>query len=87
MRTTLTLERDVAERLRQEMRRTGRGLKAIVNEALRLGLGGAGRPARAARFTVKARDLGLRPGFDPDRMNQFVDELQVAETQKKYRPR
>ena len=87
MRTTLTLERDVAERLRQEMRRTGRGLKAIVNEALRLGLGGAGRPVRAARFTVKARDLGLRPGIDPDRMNQLVDDLQVAETRKKYRPR
>jgi len=69
------------------MRRTGRGLKAIVNEALRLGLGGAGRPARGTRFTVKARDLGLRPGFDPDRMNQLVDELQVAETRKKYRPR
>jgi hypothetical protein len=87
MRTTLTLERDVAERLRQEMRRTGRGLKAIVNEALRLGLGGAGRPVRAARFSVKPRDLGVRPGFDPDRMNQLVDELQVAETRKKYRPR
>jgi hypothetical protein len=87
MRTTLTLERDVAERVRQEMRRTGRGLKAIVNEALRLGLGGAGRSARTTRFTVKARDLGLRPGFDPDRMNQLVDELQVAETRKKYRPR
>ena len=87
MRTTLTLERDVAERLRQEMRRTGRGLKAIVNEALRSGLGGASRPQRTARFTVKARDLGLRPGIDPDRMNQLVDDLQVAETRKKYRPR
>jgi hypothetical protein len=87
MRTTLTLDRDVAERLKQEMRRTGRGLKAIINEALRLGLRGSGRPARAARFTVKARDLGVRPGFDPDRMNQIVDELQVAETRKTYRPR
>ena len=32
-------------------------------------------------------ELGLRPGFDPDRMNQLLDELQVAETRKKYRPR
>jgi hypothetical protein len=87
MRTTLTLDPDVAERLRKEMRRTGRGLKALVNEALRVGLGGAGRPSHAARFTVKARDLGLRPGLDPDRINQLVDELEVAETRKKYRPR
>jgi hypothetical protein len=87
MRTTLTLDGDVAQRLRQEVRRTGRSLKAIVNEALRSGLGGSGRSSKAARFTVKARDLGVRPGFDPDRMNQLVDELQVAETRKKYRPR
>jgi hypothetical protein len=82
MRTTLTLDRDVAERIRQEMRRTGRGLKAIVNEALRTGLGGAGR-SRAPRFKVAARDLGMRPGIDPDRVNQLVDALQVADAQKK----
>jgi len=39
MRTTLTLDPDVAERLRQRVRRTGQGLKTVVNEALRLGLG------------------------------------------------
>ena len=87
MRTTLTLDRDVAERVRQEMRRTGRGLKAIINEALRLGLGGSARSSRATKFKVAARDLGLRSGFDPDRMNQLVDELQVAESRKKYQRR
>lgn len=30
MRTTLTLERDVADRLTKEMRRTGQGLKIRV---------------------------------------------------------
>jgi hypothetical protein len=30
MRTTLTLERDVAEGLEKEMRRTGKGLKATI---------------------------------------------------------
>src|SRR6266545_3257371 len=39
VRTTLTLERDVAERVRAEVRRTGKGMKSVVNEALRLGLG------------------------------------------------
>ena len=85
MRTTLTLDRDVAERIRQEMRRTGRGLKAIVNEALRQGLGGGARPRKGTRFEVKTFDLELRPGVDPDRMNQLVDELQVAEQLTKYR--
>jgi hypothetical protein len=79
MRTTLTLDSDVAERLRSEMRRTGQGMKAVINEALRLGLAGSARPAQAARFIVKARDFGLRTGIDPNRINQLVDQLQVTE--------
>lgn len=77
MRTTLTLDADVAARVRAEMRRSGRGLKAVVNEALRNGLGigrGKGRP-RA--FEVRDFDLHLRPGIDPDRINQLLDELEV----------
>jgi hypothetical protein len=35
VRTTLTLEPDVAARLKQEARRTGKGLKSLVNEAWR----------------------------------------------------
>ena len=43
------------------------------------------RDGDSERFTVKARDLGLRPIIDPDRMNQLVDELQVAEAKKMWR--
>ncbi len=79
MRTTLTLDPDVAERLRQETRRTGKALKALVNEALRHGLGLAGKPKRPPRFAVKSHAFGFRPGIDLDRVNQLVDELEVAE--------
>jgi len=72
MRTTLTLEQDVAQRLRQEMRRTGKGMKALVNDALRLGLGMAGRPARPPRFVVRPHAFGFRPGIDLDRINQLA---------------
>lgn len=83
MRTTLTLEPDVAERLRQETRRTGKPFKQTVNEALRAGLG-VQRPSRPAeRFVVKTYDLGVRPGVDLDRINQLVDELEAAEVAKK----
>ena len=77
MRTTLTLERDVAEQLAREVRRTGRSLKATVNEALRQGLGLAGRSKRAPRFEVEPHAFGFAPGVDLDRMNQLVDELEV----------
>jgi hypothetical protein len=79
MRTTLSLDPDVAERVRQEMKRSGHGLKRVINEALRLGLGLAGKRRRPAPFAVQAHSFGFRPGFDLDRLNQLVDELEVAE--------
>ena len=64
MRTTLTLDDDVAAALDQ-LRKTRRiGLKALVNELLRAGLNQArARPARRAHFRTRTVDLGrLRIG-------------------------
>lgn len=75
MRTTLTLDRDVAEALAREMRRSGRGLKAAVNDALRRGLRLTGTAPRPPRFKVEPHAFGVKAGIDLDRMNQLVDEL------------
>ena len=85
MRTTLTLDRDVAERLRSEDRRTGKSLKAAVNEALRLGLALSGKPPRAPRFEVQPHPFGFKPGIDLDRLNQLADELEVEEAARRLR--
>lgn len=86
MRTTLTLDPDVAIRLRREMRRRGESLKAIVNEGLRKGLGASGPGARPEPFVVEPFHLGgFRPGVDPARLNQLVDELEVEEQLRKSR--
>jgi hypothetical protein len=79
MRTTLTLDGDVAERLRKEMRRTGATLKAVVNAALRRGLQMSSTPVRASRFKVRPHAFGFKPGVDLDRLNQLVDELEAEE--------
>jgi hypothetical protein len=71
----LTLDRDVAEALEHEMRRTGRGLKATVNSLLRRGLQIGGKPTRAPKFKVRPHPFGLKPGLDPDRMNQLTNPL------------
>ena len=74
-RTTLTLEDDVAERLLEESRRTGKSFKDVVNETLRQGL--AGRPdASLPPFKVKSRDMGLRPGIDLDDIEGLLDRLE-----------
>ena len=86
MRTTLTLDPDVAERLASEARRTGKSFKSLVNDAIRLGLGLTGRQPRAARFRVEPHALGLKPGIDPDRLNQLVDELEVEAVARTLEP-
>jgi hypothetical protein len=85
MRTTLTLDADVAERLERAVRGSGKGLKATVNEALRIGLGMTEKPVKPARFKIRAFVDGLRPGIDPDKMNQLLDELETEELARKYR--
>ncbi len=59
MRTTLTLDPDVAAQLKRAMRSRGNSLKDTVNEALRVGLALlATTPPAAAAFTVEPLDLG-----------------------------
>jgi hypothetical protein len=83
VRTTLTLDPDVAAQLKREIRRSGKGLKAVVNEALRLGLGLSSRPAPPVRYEVRPHSFGFKPGIDLDRMNQLADELEAVEAARK----
>ena len=86
MRTTLTLEPDIADRVSREMRRTRKGMKEVVNEALRVGLGRAGKSAPPKPFEVRPHAFGFKPGVDLDRMNQLVDELEAEEVARTLRP-
>jgi hypothetical protein len=58
MRTTLTLEPDVAALLRRALKQRGTTLKGVINDALRRGLAGPeGAPARLA-YRIKPVHLG-----------------------------
>lgn len=85
MRTTLTLDPDVAERIRQEIHKTGKGLKAVVNDALRLGLSLQEKPAQRPRYKVVPFSSEYVPGVDPNKLNQLADELEMEETLEKMR--
>jgi hypothetical protein len=85
MRTTLTLDPDVAERLTRAVRRSDKGLKATVNEALRIGLGMTEKPVEPPPFKIRAFVDGLQPGIDPDRMNRLLDDLEAEEFSRKHR--
>ena len=79
MRTTLTIDSDVEQLLQREMRRTNRSMKAVVNDALRVGLGIRGKPPRVPCFKVEPHAFGFKPGIDTDRLNQLVDEMEADE--------
>jgi hypothetical protein len=75
MRTTLTLDPDVAKLVDDEVHRTRRPLKTVVNEALRRGLAGMQQGRSRPRFKVEPHRSALRPGFDLGGFNKLVDEL------------
>ena len=79
MRTTLTIEPDVAQEIRQRMAEKKLSLKQVVNDALRAGLSKTGKKERTTRFVVKPWSLGLKPGIDRDKLGQLLDQLDTED--------
>ena len=82
MRTTLTIDDDLAGILRRRSRELEKPFKELVNDALRKGLM-ENETKTEPKVVTRPMPLGLRPGFDPDRMNQLVDELEVEDYLRK----
>ena len=82
MRTTVTLDPDLAAKLRALARERDVSFKEALNSALRLGLStgpaGSGRPYRLA-----SRPMGLRRGIDLDHALRLAAELEDEETVRK----
>ena len=76
MRTTLTLDPDVARRLKARMAETKLSMKQVVNESLRAGLANI-RGKRDVKFSVEPHSCQFKAGIDLDRLNQLVDELEA----------
>jgi hypothetical protein len=80
VRTTVTLDDDLAAKVRGLAQERGISFKDALNTALRSGLSGsvAGRPYR-----VEPRPMRLRPGIDLDKALRLAAELEDAETIRK----
>ena len=80
VRTTLTLDDDVAAKLKELARRKRVPFKEAVNTVLRRGLVAPEvRRARNQRFRVEVFNSPFRSGVDPLRLNQLSDELEAEE--------
>ena len=81
MRTTVTLDQDVASKLRQVARERGVPFKVVLNDAVRDGLGGKARAAR--RYRMPTYDMRVRKGVNLDKALRLADELEDAEIIRK----
>ena len=83
MRTTLTLDDDLADALRQRAQLLDLPFKQVVNETLRRGLGPSAAEA-PPKFRVVPFRGGLLPGIDPMKLNQLNDQLEVEDFIKEH---
>jgi IS4 transposase len=77
MRTTVTLEPDVARMLNDQARRARKSFKETLNAAVRLGLSRISETTSSTEFTIDARPMQLKTGLDGGRLNSLLDELEA----------
>ncbi|HTO12845.1 MAG TPA: antitoxin [Candidatus Binatia bacterium] len=85
MRTTVTLEPDVAAKLKAVARERGISFKQALNGAVRAGLSKERRAARA--FTQYVQPMGLRPGFNVDKALRLAGALEDEEAVRRLERR
>ena len=76
MRTTLTLDEDVADRTRDLARKLRKPFKTVVNEALRLGLEKVEKPDRQRPYKTEPHAMGLREGYSLDNIQELLAQVE-----------
>ena len=76
MRTTLTVDPDVARLVEDAVHRERCSMKQVVNDALRRALTAPRK--QAGPYELVAHESGLRPGFDLAGFNRLSDELEYG---------
>ena len=76
MRTTLTIDKDIAAKLNAEMKRSGRSLKDTVNRALRIGLNVQRELKSSSSFKVRPKPLGVRTGLNYDKIELLLEDIE-----------
>lgn len=75
VRTTLTLDDDVAAKVKALSGKTGESFKVVLNRVLRAGLASMRAARPKDRFRVRARPLGLRRGVQLDNVAELLEQI------------
>lgn len=76
VRTTLTLDDDVAAKIWAEARRSGEPFKQVVNRLLRTGLHSQAHLKALPPFKLRPRNMGLRPGLNLDDVWGLIEQIE-----------
>jgi hypothetical protein len=76
MRTTINIDSDVLERAKSLSLKLGTPFKAIVNEALRVGLDHVAQPAKQRPYRTKPHAMGLRQGRNLDNIQELLAQIE-----------
>ncbi|MEX2578971.1 MAG: hypothetical protein WD342_07930 [Verrucomicrobiales bacterium] len=79
MRTTLSIEDDIAEGIETIRKRDNISLREAVNRLLREGLRSVEKRTTTSPYEGPVFESALLPGIDPNRLNQLADELEIEE--------
>ena len=86
MRTTLTIDDQLAAALKEAAYQSNKSFKEIVNETLRAGLASKKAPGKARAYRLKPVRMGHVGGeFNLDKALQLADALEDEELVRKLR--
>lgn len=84
MRTTLTLDDELAAALKARAAHTRRPFKVVVNDMVRLGLMASEAPPPPRAYRLEPSSLGEpRPEYDLSKALRVAEELEDVETARK----
>ncbi len=86
MRTTLTLDDNLLLTLKRKAAESNIPFKTIVNQTLQRGLEAMDTSIVInGGYHTRIRSLKMKQGFDPDKLGQVADEMEVEEGLKNIR--
>ena len=75
MRTTITLDRDVAHAAKAATARLGKPFKQVVNQAMRIGLEQMSKTKAKPFRTKPFHGMKLRPGLSVDNIGELLAQV------------
>jgi len=76
MRTTLTLDEDVAQRTKKLATKLKKPFKVLLNEALRKGLDYIEKPQKSRHYRTIPHEMGLLEGLSLDNIQELLAQVE-----------